>query len=300
LAGLHDIRICDRRRLRVPDAVVSPARPARGGAAALPFVTAALFAALYAPVAAPLAHQWLNDPNYQHGLAVPIVSAYILWRRRDSLEAASGPKAVLAGGALMIAAAALLVGGTAASELFTARLSLPFMLIGLLLALKGGEFVRRAAFPLLFLFMMIPLPYILYYKLTFPMQIMSAKLSAYILQSVGLEVIRHGNILSLPTYTFEVVAACSGLRSLMTMVTLALVMCALPGLSGPRRIVLAASSVPIAVAANAIRLAAIAIGASAISPSFADGALHEISGLIVFLTGFIMLMIVWGALKWIK
>jgi exosortase len=272
----------------------------RGGAAALPFVAAALFVALYAPVVAPLAKQWWNDPNYQHGLAVPVVSAYLLWRRRAALRAASGPRAILAGSAAMLAAAALLVGGTAASELFTARVSLPIMLIGILLTLKGWEFVRRAAFPLLFLFMMIPLPYLIYYKLTFPMQIMSARLSARLLQFIGLEVIRHGNILSLPAYTFEVVAACSGLRSLMTMVTLALVMGALPGLGIRSRIILAASSIPIAVAANTIRLAITAIGASAISPAFADGILHEISGLIVFITGFVMLLAVWGALKWKK
>lgn len=282
------------------DTAVSSARPFRGSDLALPLVTAALFAVLYAPVVAPLVKQLLSDSNYQHGLAVPIVSAYILWRRREELKAAAGPKAALAGAALMIVAAILLVGGTAASELFTARLSLPIMLIGLLLVFKGMEFVRRAAFPLLFLFMMIPLPYIAYYKLTFPMQIMSAKLSALTLRFIGVEVIRHGNILALPTYTLEVIAACSGLRSLMTMITLALVLCAFPGLNARRKIVLAACSIPIAIAANTIRLVVISIGAYAVSPSFADGTLHEISGLIVFSTGFLLLLAVRGALKWIR
>ena len=281
-------------------AAASSAPPVRGIALVPPLITAALFAALYAPVVARLAAQWLNDPNYQHGLAVPVVSAYILWRRRASLRAAEGPKAAFAGAVSMIAAAVLLVGGTAASELFTARLSLPIMLIGLLLVFKGTEFVRRAAFPLLFLFMMIPLPYIAYYKLTFPMQIMSAKLSALALRFMGIEVIRYGNILALPTYTLEVIAACSGLRSLMTMITLALVLCALPGLSGRRKIVLAACSIPIAIAANTTRLLVTAIGAYAVSPAFADGTLHEISGLIVFSSGFLLLLAVRGALKWIR
>ena len=273
-------------------------RPGRGSALAAPTITAALFAVLYAPVVAHLATQLWTDPNYQHGLAVPFVSAIILWRRRAALKAAGGPKAVLEGSALLVVAAVLLVGGTAASELFTARLSLPIMLIGLLLVFKGREFVRRAAFPLLFLFMMIPLPYIAYYKLTFPLQIMSAKLSALALRFIGVEVIRSGNILALPTYTLEVVAACSGLRSVMTMIALALVLCAFPGLSGRRKIALAACSIPIAIAANTIRLVVIAIGAYAISPAFADGTLHEISGLIVFSTGFLLLLAVRGALKW--
>ncbi|MCX5752362.1 MAG: exosortase/archaeosortase family protein [Candidatus Krumholzibacteria bacterium] len=276
----------------------SSARPFRGSALAAPLITAALFVVLYAPVVSHLAAQWLTDPNYQHGLAVPLVSAYILWRRRAALGAAEGPRAAFAGAASMVVAAVLLIGGTAASEIFTARVSLPIMLIGLLLVFKGMQFVRRAAFPLLFLFMMIPLPYIAYYKLTFPLQIMSAKLSALALRFIGIEVIRHGNIIALPTYTLEVVAACSGLRSLMTMITLALVLCAFPGLSGRRKIVLAACSIPIAIAANTIRLVVIAIGAYAVSPAFADGTLHEISGLIVFSTGFLLLLAVWGALKW--
>lgn len=274
-------------------------RPVRGNAAILPVLMTALFAALYMPVIVPLARQWVGDPNYQHGIVVPLVSAYLLWRRRAALRAAGGGGAPLAGTIIIVPAAVLLIGGTAASELFTARLSLPAMLLGLLLFFRGKEFVRAAAFPLLFLFMMIPLPYIAYYKLTFPLQLMSAKLSVLVLQTIGLDVIRHGNVLSLPTYTLEVVAACSGLRSLMTMITLALILCAFSGLRMGRKSVLAASSIPIAIAANTIRLAVIAIGAYAVSPSFADGMLHEISGLIVFFTGFLMLLLVWGMLKWI-
>ena len=274
----------------------SAQQPARPGAAAL--VAAALFLALYFPVLAALAKQWIADPNYQHGIAVPLVSAFFIWRRRDVLRATDGGGGSAAGWALVVCASALLVAGTAAAELFTARVSLPLMLIGILLLFRGTAFVRSLAFPLLFLFMMIPLPYIIYYRLTFPMQLMSAKLAAGVLQSVGVEVIRRGNILVLPNYTLEVVAACSGLRSLMTLVTLALVLCAVSGLGNRRRAILAASSVPIAIAANTIRLALTAIGARVAGPAFADGILHEISGLIVFGTGFIMLLAVWGVLAW--
>ena len=270
----------------------------RRGDSLLLVVIAALFIVLYAPVVGPLVKQWLNDPNYQHGLAVPVVSAFMLWRRRAALRAAGGAHAPVAGVLVIAGASILLIGGAAASELFTARLSLPMMLIGLILFFEGMKFVREAAFPLLFLFMMIPLPYIVYYKITFPMQLMSARLGATLIGAIGINVVRHGNILSLPNYTLEVVAACSGLRSLMTMATLALVLCAFSRLSVARKAVLAASSIPIAIAANTIRLAVTAVGACAVSPSFADGALHEISGLIVFFTGFLMLLLVWGLLRW--
>jgi exosortase len=263
-----------------------------------PVTVAALFIALYGPVIAPLVKQWVSDPNYQHGLAVPVVSAFLLWRRREALRAAGGACASVAGAAVIAFASILLIGGTAASESFTARLSLPVMLIGLLFLFEGTKFVRKAAFPLLFLFMMIPLPYIVYYKVTFPLQIMSAKLASALLGAIGANVARHGNILSLPNYNLEIAAACSGLRSLMTMATLALILCAFSRLSVARKAILAASSVPIAIAANTIRLAVTGIGAYAVSPAFADGALHEISGLIVFFTGFLMLLLVWGLLRW--
>jgi exosortase len=274
----------------------SERRTARPGAAAI--AAAALCAALYLPVLAALARQWIVDPNYQHGIAVPIVSAFFVWRRRGVLRSSDGGGGAAAGWAIVAFASALLVAGTAAAELFTARVSLPLMLIGVLLIFRGAAFVRSLAFPLLFLFMMIPLPYIVYYRLTFPMQLMSAKLAAAVLQGAGVEVIRRGNILVLPNYTLEVVAACSGLRSLMTLVTLSLVLCAVSGLGNRRRAILAASSVPIAIAANTIRLALTAIGARAAGPAFADGILHEISGLIVFGSGFVMLLLVWGVLAW--
>lgn len=270
----------------------------RKGDSLFPVVVAALFIALYAPVVGPLVKQWLNDSNYQHGLAVPVVSAFILWRRRAALRAAGGGHALVAGALVIACASILLIGGAAASELFTARLSLPVMIIGLVLLFEGTRFLREAAFPLLFLFMMVPLPYIVYYKLTFPMQLMSARLAATLLGAIGVNVVRHGNVLSLPNYTLEVIAACSGLRSLMTMATLALILCAFSRLSVARKAVLAASSIPIAIAANTIRLAVTAVGAYAVSPAFADGALHEISGLIVFFTGFLMLLLVWGLLRW--
>jgi len=281
------------------ETAASSMRRVRRSAVILPLVTAALFIVLYIPVIVPLAKQWIDDPNYQHGPAVPLISAYALWRRRSALRAAQGANAALPGAMIIALASVLLVGGTAASELFTTRLSLPTMLIGLLLLFRGREYVRAAAFPFLFLFMMIPLPYIVYYKLTFPLQLMSAKLGAGVLHAIGMNVIRHGNIISLPNYTLEVVAACSGLRALVTMIILAIILCAFSTLSPRRKALLMACSIPIAIAANTIRLAVTAVGAYAVSPAFADGILHEISGLIVFLTGFLLLLMVWGLLKWI-
>ncbi len=259
-----------------------------------------LLAVLYLPVLIKLTWQWLNDPNYRHGIFIPIVSAFIIWRKRDELRAAHGNGGTAPGIILLAVAAALIVGGTAASELFTARLSLPIFLIGASFFLMGKSFTKKIAFPLLFLLMMVPLPYIIYYKLTFPLQLFSARLSTGVLELLHINVIRKGNIIHLPNYSLEVIAACSGLRSLMTMLTLALTLAAFSDLSNFRKTFLVAWAVPSAIAANVIRLVVTATGAYAIGSGFADGVLHDISGLIVFLAGFIMLMLFALLLKWIK
>ncbi len=264
----------------------------------LPAALGLLTTALYLPVIVPLVRQWVNDANYRHGIAIPIISGIILWTRRKRISEQEYDGGGVAGYMLVAAAAVLLVGGTAASEFFTTRLSLPVMLLGFSYLLGGTGFVRVARFPLLFLFMMIPLPYIVYYKITFPMQMMSARLSASLLDLIHVSVLRRGNILVLPNYELEVVAACSGLRSLMTMVTLALVISALSDLSTARKTFLVICAVPAAIIANTLRLVVTAVGAYSISAQFAEGTLHEISGMIVFFAGFILLMLTFLALRW--
>jgi len=259
-----------------------------------------LFAALYAPVMPGLVRQWLDDENYRHGLLIPLITALVLWRRRDDLRRAPAGGSPAGGVALMAIAAVLLIGGTAAAELFTSRISLPLYLLGAVIVIGGIGRGRIAAPPILFLLLMVPLPYIIYYKITFPMQLLSARLSAGVLDAIGVSVARRGNILTVPGYTLEVVAACSGLRSLMTMFTLALVFALVTDLSWQRKTVLAACAVPVAVAANTVRLVVTAIGAWAVGPEFADGPLHEASGLIVFAAGFILLALCLGILRWTR
>lgn len=257
-----------------------------------------LLALLYAPVVSSLVRQWLDDPNYRHGLLIPIVSALLLWKRRDALREACGGGKEVPGFLLLLASAGLLVTGTAAAEYFTMRVSLPLMILGAVLFLRGWNFTKVAGPPLLMLLLMIPLPYIIYFKITFPMQILSAKLSASLLAALKVSVVRKGNILMLPGYTLEVIAACSGLRSLMTMFTLAVVFAFFSDMSNGRKFLLVILSVPAAIAANTVRLVVTALGAHLVGPQFADGPLHEASGIIVFMAGFLMLLLCAGILRW--
>jgi exosortase len=260
----------------------------------------ALLAALYAPVIIKLVNQWMVDANYRHGVLIPFISAFMLWRKRGELRTAPGGGGEIFGLSLILLSAALLIVGAAASEFFTARLSLPFVLLGAAFFLRGRAFARAVAFPVLFLVMMIPIPYVIYYKVTFPFQLMSARVSAKILGMIGLAVLRRGNVLLLPNYALEVVAACSGLRSLMTMVTIALVIAAFTELGAAKKVILVAAAVPVAIAANTLRLVVTAIGAYTVGAEFADGFLHTMSGIIVFIAGLAMLIAIMGILRWIK
>lgn len=260
---------------------------------------ALLLVILYFPVIKNLAGQWVDDPNYRHGLLIPVVVALLIRRKWTVIREKSPYRsAPIAASMLLAAAAAMLVAGTAASELFTSRLSLVFFIIGSAILLAGPGLVRILAAESVLLLLMIPLPYIIYYRLTFPLQLLSARLSATVLRMLQLSVIRKGNILILPKYTLEVVAACSGLRSLLTMVTLAVIIAAVSSYSTGRKILMVASSIPVAVAANTFRLVVTALGAYLASPAFADGILHQISGMLVFASGLILLLIINGVLKW--
>lgn len=272
-------------------------RTGGAGAWVLGALVASALVTMYAPVAASLASQWWSDPNYRHCMAVPLIAGFLLYRRRAGLAGTRSADGATPGFVLVVLASGMLVVGTAAAELFTARASIPTMILGLTLVFCGREFTRRALFPLLFLYLMVPLPYIFYYKLTFPLQLLSAKLSAGTLGALGVSVYRRGNVLELPAYSLEVVEACSGLRSVMTMITLALVMGALVEMKSWGRAVLAVCAVPVAIAANAMRLVVTGLGAYLVSNAFADGFLHQLSGLVVFATGFVALLVLVGIVR---
>lgn len=259
----------------------------------IPFVLA------YAPVCTSLAAQWADDPNYAHGFFVVPMAAWLAWRRR-ARYAATPSSSSRTGLLLLLAGAVLYAFGTAAAELFTARLSLVVVIAGLVALLEGSERVRVLAFPIAFLLCMIPLPYVLYYQLTFPLQIESSRLAAGVLSAAGMPVLREGNILEVEGYTLEVVTACSGLRSIMTLGTMAVFMTELFRMSRLSKVLLAMAAVPVAVAANVARLAATACIAAIGGAAAAESFLHELSGLVVFLTGLVALFAIGKGLEWVE
>lgn len=250
---------------------------------------------IYAPVVVGLAGEWYHDPNYSHGFLIPLISAFLLWKKRQILAGAEIGATGPGGLVILLVGMLLFVLANAAAEYFTLRFSAIVVLFGLVWHLFGFAVIRVAWFELLFLVFMIPLPYVLYYALTFPMQLFATKATVAVLNLVGMSAVQQGNIIHLPGYSLEVAEACSGLRSLISLLALGAVFARLTQNGLPRQLILFLSTIPIAIAANIFRLLFTAVGAYTVSRELAETFLHEISGMMVFVVAFI-LMIVWGAI----
>jgi len=254
------------------------------------YVLVFLFILLYFQVIIGLVNDWWLDSNYSHGFLVPLVSAYLIWKKKDRLKSLEKKRSYW-GLLTLLLGLGIYIAGTAGSEYFSARFSLVIVLFGLIFYLNGKEWAKELLFPVAFLAFMVPIPYVIYYSIAFPMQLFSTKLSYYILHSIGLPSIRQGNIIYLPNYSLEVVEACSGLRSLVSLLALGTFFAYVTFKSNLKRFILFLSIFPIAIGANIFRILITAVGAYVVSPKLAEDFLHKLSGLIVFLISVFSLFI---------
>jgi exosortase len=247
------------------------------------------FAVLYRHVAAKLVFDWWNDGNYSHGFFIIPIAAYLAWERRDQVSAARHRPSA-AGLLVVIGSMLVLTAGVLGSELFLSRISIVGMAVGIVLFFFGWARLRVLAFPLAFLILMIPLPAIIFNQIAFPLQLVASRFGEFTLASVDIPVLREGNVLILAHASLEVAEACSGIRSLITLLTLGIVF---GYFADPRawvRTVVALSSIPVAIVANGARIAGTGIAAHAFGPAAAEGFFHEFSGWIVFIAAFVMML----------
>jgi exosortase len=249
--------------------------------AAAALVAAGAVGWLYSGVIPPLVRQWAHDPDYSHGFFVVPLAAFFAWERRDALRRAAFRPSVFG---LGIVAASLLcfVAGAFGSELFMTRVSLIGVVAGLVLFLAGREHFRILAFPLGFLLLMVPLPAIIFNRIAFPLQVLASRAGEAVIAATGVPVLREGNVLLLPGRALEVAEACSGIRSLMSLVMLAIVLGYFTERRALTRVAIALAAVPIAVIANAARVAGTGVASYWISPAAAEGFFHTFSGWLMF------------------
>jgi exosortase len=248
-------------------------------------------ASTYAAVLAGLLRQWTSDDNYSHGFFVVPLALYFAWERRQSLAAATiTPR--FAGLLTIVASLLVYLAGVLGAELFLTRVSLVGLIAGTVLFLLGWAHLRILAFPIAFLLLMIPLPAIVFNQVAFPLQLLASQMGEGVIALTGVPVLRDGNILHLPSRSLEVVEACSGIRSLISLLMLAIVLGYFTERHVGRRIAIALAAVPLAIVANAARVAGTGLAAEWISPAAADGFFHTFSGWLVFVvaTGGLLLV----------
>src|SRR5215218_6734517 len=274
-----------------------------------PLLVAAAVAFAYWGVLARLGRFWWEDENYSHGLLMPFVIGYILWAEREKLSnAMSRPRAVWGASAVAAALLALWVG-TAGAELFTQRMSLVLLLAGVCVYFWGWRMLRALLVPLALLALAVPIPAIVFNKIAFPLQLFASQCAVLVMRALNITVLREGNVIelyplgSLTTKRLEVVEACSGIRSLMTLVTLALVFAYFTsptdedGSGGKkleryralRAALIVVAAVPIAIITNAARVSGTGVLARYYGTEVADGFFHEFSGWVIYVVAFLLL-----------
>ncbi len=242
----------------------------------------ALVLLLYSPILPGLVGQWWDNPDFSHGFLVPLFSGYVVWVTREDWQAIS-PQPEDKGLFVILGAIGMLLAGSLAAVLFVSRLSILPLLAGIILYLAGKKMLRAMAFPLGFLVFMIPPPEIIYNQITFPLQLWASRVAFTFLHWVHVPVLLEGNILVLPNYTLEVAEACSGIRSLISLMALAVAYGYITERRNWLRALLVVLTVPVSILSNSLRVFGTGLATYRIGPEWAQGSLHEMSGLVVFI-----------------
>jgi len=285
-----------------------------------PIAIAVALAFVYFTVMAKLANDWWHDENYSHGLLIPFVIAFILWQERKRLsETRSEPWAWIGAGGIALSLF-MLWAGTAGAELFMQRVSLVLMLVSVVIYFFGARVFRLLAIPLFLFVLSIPIPQIIFNRVAFPLQLFASRCAVSAMWFFNIPVLRQGNVIEMmPRGAAEpkrlaVVEACSGIRSLMTLITLAVIYAYFTKprvaqtsagddaaksqtklyatlLSVPfwRSLILIVSAVPIAILTNAVRVSGTGVLAHYYGTRVADGFFHSFSGWVVYIAAALLL-----------
>lgn len=265
-----------------------------------PLAIAAALAFLYATTLAKLGRDWWTDENYSHGLLIPFVIGYIIWIEFEDLKKFPKNSSFWLGGGIILLALGMLLAGTLGAELFIQRISFVLMLAGIVIYFFGANLLRLLTVPFLLLLFAIPIPQIIFNKIAFPLQIWASQIAVSGIRLFDVAPIRNGNVIEIlpkgatQIVALEVVEACSGIRSLMTLVTLALVLWYFTREKNRfdwiRAVILMFAAIPIAILTNAGRVTGTGVLTYYYGKQAADGFTHDISGWLVYLVALVLLL----------
>jgi exosortase len=254
------------------------------------------FAVLYRDVVYWLVDDWEMNGDFSHGYLIVPLALWFTWERRAALRAE--PVRPATSGLLIIAGSlVLLAAGTLGAETFLARISIVGTVAGAIVFLLGWRHLRLLAFPVGLLLLMIPIPSIIFNRVTLQLQFFASSLGERMLLLAQVPVLREGNVIELPEMSLQVAEACSGIRSLMSLITLAV----LYGYYSERttwgRVILVLGAAPIAIVANGFRIAGTGIAARSYGVAAAEGFSHTFSGWLVFVCSLGLLVLVHASLR---
>ena len=247
------------------------------------------FLLLYYPVFFKLIQDWENDADYSHGYFIPFIAGYMVWVLKDELQRIEWTPNNW-GLLLIFLGLAQLIVAWVGSEYFLQGTSMILVLLGIVLFMLGTQAAKKLLLPIAYLIFMIPLPAILWNQAAFPLALFASKVSSNLIQGIGISVLREGNILTLPNITLQVAEACSGLRSLVTLLALSAVLAFMSQHDRGKKWILFLSAVPVALACNIFRLTGTAVLARYFGAPVAHGFIHEFSGWVVFVLGLLLLL----------
>jgi exosortase len=266
----------------------------------IPFsIVAVLLCLLYYRVAIKLVHDWYTIPDYSHGFLIPFFAAFLIWDKRKTLSAIP-VRQTWSGIVLVLFSIVVLILGVYGVELFTARMSFVLLLAGLVWTFFGWAMVKELRFPLLVLILAIPIPAIVFNHITFPLQLLASRIASDVLPFLGVPTLREGNVIELPVMKLEVAEACSGIHSLISLFTLAVFYGYFLEKTTTRRVILALASIPIAVAANVVRIVGTGLCVQYWDPDKALGFFHEFSGWVMFVVSLLCLFLFHRAMRLIS
>jgi exosortase len=243
--------------------------------------TTLAYVAVFAPQFAWMGERWLHSDYYGHGLFIPLISAYLIHRRQEVLDALAGAPDRLG---LGVAAVGLLLHLAAVhvDVHFVSIFAAILVLWGLIGWLWGRRLALGVLFPIAYLGFMAPVDRLLVDGISSPLQLLSATMAAGFGSAIGMPVTRDGVVVSLPGYTFEVAVACSGLKSIITLLALGTLYAYIVRAAWWRRAVLVIATVPVALLANACRIVVLLLIARSMGANAAEGFFHSFSGVVVF------------------
>jgi exosortase len=248
----------------------------------------ALVILLFLPVLVPLVHEWATDENMGYAFFVPLVSGYIFWLERERILA-TPVKPYWPALALVVWGFCQMLLGFLGALSVLSRTAFVITIVGVIWTIAGTAVMRASLFPVLLLLFMFPIPLYVYQRMTLPLQNLATQVAAWGLETIGIPVLQQGNVLNLADHQLDVVEACSGIRSLLSLTFLSVAYGRLFENRTWIKIALLLSTVPIAILCNAARITLTGI-LTQYKPEIADGAYHTFEGWVIFMFELVVLL----------